>query len=172
MQHLRNFTHGYNWMGQISMAALQHVSGKCQTCFWKEDCPTLGKWNASYIYDRLKQYPTSYPPEDLLKNVVPTHRSCHLMHRRFKLIYFYDDATDTIHIMDIWDTRMSPTTLTKSIKWCALTGRNWLLLARKTKNPCLFLCRINFSFYLCTDLGEKSRVADALAFISHLTEKT
>ena len=31
-------------------------------------------------------------------------------------IYFYDDATDTIHIMDIWDTRMSPTTLTKRIK--------------------------------------------------------
>ncbi len=69
-----------------------------------------------HIYDRLKQYPTSYPPEDLLKNVVPTHRSCHLMHRRFKLIYFYDDATDTVHIMDIWDTRMSPTTLTKRIK--------------------------------------------------------
>ena len=26
--------------------------------------------------------------------------------------------------------------------------------------------------YLCSGLGEKSRVADALAFISHFTEKT
>jgi len=38
------------------------------------------------------------------------------MHRRFKLIYYYDELSDIVHIMDIWDTRMSPTTLTKSIK--------------------------------------------------------
>ena len=27
---------------------------------------------------------------------------------------------------------------------------------------------MHFLYYLCNDLGEKSRVADALAFISHL----
>lgn len=33
------------------------------------------------------------------------------MHRRFKLLYFYDETEDTVHIVDIWDTRMKPETL-------------------------------------------------------------
>ena len=79
---------------------------------------TAKKWLAEKdtIEWRLEHYPTSYPLEELLKSESIPYRFCHLMHRRFKLIYFYDDATDTIHIMDIWDTRMSPTTLTKRIK--------------------------------------------------------
>ena len=39
-----------------------------------------------------------------------------MMHRRFKLIYFYDEAEDIVHIMDIWDTRMDPKVLVRRIK--------------------------------------------------------
>jgi hypothetical protein len=39
-----------------------------------------------------------------------------MMHRRFKLLYFYDETEDTVHIVDIWDTRMKPETLMKRIK--------------------------------------------------------
>ena len=38
------------------------------------------------------------------------------MNRRFKLIHYYDALEDTIHIIDIWDTRMNPNTLVKRIK--------------------------------------------------------
>ena len=68
-----------------------------------------------HIYECLKLYPESYPLEELLKNEFPLHRFCHMMHRRFKLIYFYDEAADVVHIMDIWDTRMNPKTLRKRI---------------------------------------------------------
>ena len=38
------------------------------------------------------------------------------MHRRFKIIYFYDEANDVVTIMDIWDTRMNPQALIRRIK--------------------------------------------------------
>lgn len=38
------------------------------------------------------------------------------MNRRFKIIYFYDEAEDTVHIMDIWDTKMNPKALVRRIK--------------------------------------------------------
>ena len=42
-------------------------------------------------------------------------RRCHLMNHRFKLIYFYDEVEDTVHIMDIWDTKANPKALIKRI---------------------------------------------------------
>ena len=79
---------------------------------------TALRWESELlqIYERLKHYPISYPPEDLLKGEKPLHRFCHMMHRRFKLIYFYDEADDIVHIMDIWDTRMDPKVLVRRIK--------------------------------------------------------
>ena len=68
------------------------------------------------IYDRLKHYPTSYPIEELLQDRYPVYRRCNMMSRRFKLIYFYDKVKDVVTIMDIWDTRMDPKTLTKRIR--------------------------------------------------------
>ena len=38
------------------------------------------------------------------------------MHRRFKIIYFYDNVKDVVTIMDIWDTRMNPSALIRRIK--------------------------------------------------------
>ena len=39
-----------------------------------------------------------------------------MMNRRFKIIYYYDEVEDLVHIVDIWDTRMNPQTLAKRIK--------------------------------------------------------
>ena len=38
------------------------------------------------------------------------------MHRRFKLIYFYDETKDVVNIMDVGDTKMNPKTLVKRIR--------------------------------------------------------
>ena len=56
----------------------------------------------------LQRYPTSYPPEAVLQEEPILYRQCHLMNRRFKIIYFYDENEDMVHVMDIWDTRMNP----------------------------------------------------------------
>lgn len=65
---------------------------------------------------RLELYPTSYSPESLLKKKTIVYRRCHVMDRRFKLIYFYDEAEDIVHLVDIWDTKMNPQALIKRIK--------------------------------------------------------
>ena len=38
------------------------------------------------------------------------------MKRRFKIIYFYNQIEDTVHIMDIWDTKRNPSALIRRIK--------------------------------------------------------
>ena len=65
---------------------------------------------------RLEHYPMSYPPEDLLQKRDVICRRCHLMNRRFKFIYTYDEAADTVYIMDIWDSKANPKALVKRIK--------------------------------------------------------
>ena len=65
---------------------------------------------------RLERYPTSYTPEQLLQGKELLYRGCHLMSRRFKIIYYYDEGEDIAHIVDIWDTRMNPKVLIKRIK--------------------------------------------------------
>ena len=65
---------------------------------------------------RLERYPVSYPPEELLQNRDILYRRCHLMNRRFKIIYLYDETEDTVHIMDIWDTKSNPKALVRRIR--------------------------------------------------------
>ena len=65
---------------------------------------------------RLERQPVSFPPEELLQGKTILYRRCHLMNRRFKIIYTYDETVDTVHIMDIWDTRMNPKALIKRIR--------------------------------------------------------
>lgn len=65
---------------------------------------------------RLERYPTSFTPEQLLRRNEVLYRQCHLMNRRFKIIFTYDETADVVHIMDIWDTRMNPQTLIRRIK--------------------------------------------------------
>lgn len=64
----------------------------------------------------LERYPTSYTPEKSLQGKKQLYRACHLMSRRFKIIYYYDEVEDVAHIVDIWDTRMNPKALIRRIK--------------------------------------------------------
>ena len=82
--------------------------GKSTAIRWQRERQTI-EW-------RLERYPTSYPPERLLQGHSIPFRQCLMMNRRFKLIYFYDEAKDTVTIMDIWDTRMEPQTLIRRIR--------------------------------------------------------
>lgn len=79
---------------------------------------TAKRWQSErkHIEWRLEHYPTSYPPEALLSNQPKLYRSCHLMHRRFKLIFFYDENADIVYIIDIWDARMRPKALVSRIE--------------------------------------------------------
>ena len=79
---------------------------------------TANRWETDVraVEWRLQRYPVSYPPETLLSSREKTYRFCHVMHRRFKIIYFYDSAKDEVVIMDIWDSRMNPKSLIKRIK--------------------------------------------------------
>ena len=79
---------------------------------------TVKRWQKERkdIEWRLERYPTSYTPEKLLLRKKRLYRGCHLMSRRFKVIYHYDEAEDIAHIVDIWDTKMNPKALIKRIK--------------------------------------------------------
>ena len=65
---------------------------------------------------RLERFPDSYPPEDLLLGRDILYRRCHLMNRRFKIIYYYDESEDVVHVVDIWDTKRNPSALIRRIK--------------------------------------------------------
>ena len=82
--------------------------GKSTALRWQKERKNI-EW-------RLERYPVSYPPEELLQKRDVLYRRCHLMNRRFKFIYTYDEAADTVHIMDIWDSKANPKALVKRIK--------------------------------------------------------
>ena len=79
---------------------------------------TARRWESELvnIYDRLKKYPTSYTIVDTLKKKKKTYRGCQMMSRRFKIIYYYDETDDIVHIVDIWDTKMNPKALIRRIR--------------------------------------------------------
>ena len=53
--------------------------------------------------------------EPLLKERKRLYRSRHILNR-FKVIYYYSESSDTIHVVDIWDMRREPAKLEKRIK--------------------------------------------------------
>ena len=81
--------------------------GKSTALRWKQEISVFEK--------RVLLYPESYTPEPLLRGAPAHYRFRHLMNRRFKLIHYYDEESDTIHVVDIWDTRMKPETLKNRI---------------------------------------------------------
>ena len=64
--------------------------------------------------DRVAKHPESYTPESLLADRKRLYRSCIIMDR-FKIVHYYAKSSDTIHIVDIWDMRMSPENLQRRI---------------------------------------------------------
>ena len=79
---------------------------------------TARRWikEIAYTEERISLMPTSYTPEPLLAGKKHVYRYCHLMNRRFKLIYCYYPSSNTVRVVDIWDTRMSPDNLKRRIK--------------------------------------------------------
>ena len=72
-----------------------------------DDVGKLGK--------RLEKYPKSGFPETLLEGKEHKYRSC-TIRKRFKMVYFYDESADIVHVMDFWDMRMSPARLINRMK--------------------------------------------------------
>ncbi|MBQ6769292.1 MAG: type II toxin-antitoxin system RelE/ParE family toxin [Prevotella sp.] len=66
------------------------------------------------IEHQLEEFPESYSPEKLLAERRFLYRSCHMM-RRFKLIHYYSVSSDTVWVIDIWDSKMSPDNLQNRI---------------------------------------------------------
>lgn len=64
--------------------------------------------------DRVAKHPESYSPETLLAGRKRKYRSCHIL-GRFKIVHYYAKSSDTVHIVDIWDMRMSPENLKRRI---------------------------------------------------------
>lgn len=50
---------------------------------------------------RLAHFPDSYPPEELLNGKKKFYRRCHLMNRRFKMLYYYEDLLLCWHIVPL-----------------------------------------------------------------------
>ena len=78
---------------------------------------TSKKWMQERIEfaDRVVKQPESYTPEPLLSNRKHDYRSCQIM-QRFKIVYYYAKTSDIVHVVDIWDTKMSPENLKRRIK--------------------------------------------------------
>lgn len=82
--------------------------GRSTAIKWAEDIEEMEQ--------RLIKFPTSYTPEKLLLGKKRLFRGCHIMNRRFKVIYTYDENKDIVYIIDIWDTKMNPQALIRRIK--------------------------------------------------------
>lgn len=67
------------------------------------------------LTDALSLFPGMGFREPLLEERDPTYRAC-LVNKRFKMIYWYDEANNMVVIEDIWDTRRAPQNLIKKIK--------------------------------------------------------
>lgn len=72
--------------------------------------------NLRKIIDRLSKHPLSSPKEPWLKNVTPySYRSANIM-KNWKIIYRYNEATDKVFFVDLWDMRRNPKTLVRIFK--------------------------------------------------------
>lgn len=78
---------------------------------------TSKKWMKERIAfaDRVAKHPESYMLEAFLADRKRDYRSCYIM-QRFKIVYYYAKSSDIVHVVDIWDTKMSPDNLKRRIK--------------------------------------------------------
>lgn len=65
--------------------------------------------------ESLCKSPESGTPEPLLKDEKHLYRYVHIQ-KRIKLIYRYDEQQQTIYIVDVWNTWMSPQRLLDRMK--------------------------------------------------------
>ena len=67
------------------------------------------------VVAQLEKYPETGFPEPLLKGKDKVYRAYHQL-PHLKIIYRFFPSSETVRIVDIWDTRRSPQTLKKRIK--------------------------------------------------------
>ena len=69
---------------------------------------TVKNWNAEYekIRHRLEMMPTGYPFVPELQKW-QKYRGAIIM-KNFKIIYFYDEDSNLVRIVDLWDLRQDP----------------------------------------------------------------
>lgn len=67
-----------------------------------------------HIESRLSLQPLSYPKVSILTHRDKDYRGAIIM-QNFQLIHYYDAPTDTVYIDTIWDMRMNPRKLARSI---------------------------------------------------------
>lgn len=58
----------------------------------------------------IRKHPFSYSVESLLNGLSLEYRSM-VAHPYFKFIFYVDEPSKTIYIVDLWDTRMDPVDL-------------------------------------------------------------
>lgn len=66
------------------------------------------------LTDSLSIFPGMGFREPLLEKRIPLFRA-YMINKRFKIIYWYNEADDIVIIEDIWDTRRAPSNLKKRI---------------------------------------------------------
>lgn len=76
---------------------------------------------ATKFYNRFMEYVRRLStntelgfPEPLLSGRRRNYRSL-VINEHFKLIYYYDESKDTVFIVDLWDTRREPQSLSRRI---------------------------------------------------------
>jgi hypothetical protein len=76
---------------------------------------TARKWKEELkkIQNFLKKYPEAKPPFLGAPKFSYLLRGANFM-RNFKLVYYYDESLDVVHIVDIWDMRQNPKRLSVS----------------------------------------------------------
>ncbi len=67
------------------------------------------------ITDLLQNFPEIGHREPLLEKRILIYRAC-LINKRFKIIYWHNEADDIVVIEDIWDMYRAPQNLIKRIK--------------------------------------------------------
>jgi plasmid stabilization system protein ParE len=77
---------------------------------------TAQRWAESVerIEQRLRQAPESFPLEPLLLTNPRHYRGASIM-KHFRIVYYCDKSRGIVHIMRIWDSRMSPQKLTDDL---------------------------------------------------------
>jgi len=101
------------WQKRASKELDEHIA-YASTEFGKK---TAKRWitEIAHVEKSIALMPMSYTPEPLLAGKRHVYRYCHLMNRRFKLIYCYSPSSNTVRIADIWDVRINPETLKRRI---------------------------------------------------------
>ena len=85
------------------------------TQIWGKNAARKMRLHIKAEVERLAKFPLIGKVEPLLAERSLQFRSL-VIHEHYKLIYHYDEVTETLHIAAIWDTRREPRTQADNTK--------------------------------------------------------